>query len=543
MNIRLKLHCNEKTFNLITALFFTAINGLFIFRTWQLIKPQYVADYLFAASVPLVLFSAFMALFSLFALPWIRKPIIVLLILVSASATYFIYSYGIVIDTNMVQNIVETRHQEALALVTPYYLLWLLIVGIIPAILLCRMHITPAYSWWVALTLRLVHALVSCVVILLIAAFFYKDYASLIRNNKAVVKLVTPANIVSGMSHYIQDHWFSGSQLLIRMGEEAKKGPLISQEQKKTLIIFVLGETARAENFSLGGYGRETNPELKQQHAIYYPHVTSCGTETAVSVPCMFSGMSRAHYDPRVAIHQEGLLDVLAHAGVTILWRDNDGGCKGVCDRIPHTDMTQWKLPAPLCQSESCLDDVLLFRLNHYIESLKNDAVIVLHQMGSHGPAYYQRYPETFRKFTPACDSNQIQNCNHQTLVNTYDNSLLYTDSMVSNTIELLKSYRSRFNVALIYLSDHGESLGEHGIYLHGTPYIIAPSQQTHIPFLLWLSPGYIKTFNIDKHCIRQHAPDTRLSQDNIFHTLLGMMNIITRQYKPQLDILTICRN
>lgn len=203
--------------------------------------------------------------------------------------------------------------------------------------------------------------------------------------------------------------------------------------------------------------------------------------------------------------------------------------------------MTKWNVTA-LCKSDYCLDDVLLHRLNNYIDSVKDDAVIVLHQMGSHGPAYYLRYPAEMRQFTPTCDSNQIQDCDHQALVNTYDNSILYTDSMLDSTISLLKSYSDKFNVAMVYLSEHGESLGERGMYLHGAPYLFAPSQQTHIPLLLWMSPDYASTFGINLQCLQQQAEQDDVSQDNIFHTLLGMLNVETKEYQPKLDMIRSCR-
>ncbi|MBP2171244.1 lipid A ethanolaminephosphotransferase [Erwinia toletana] len=542
MKLVRKLHCNEFTFNLVAALWFALIlNALFIIRVWEIIPFISLRDYLFAATLPVVLICAFTLIFNLLALPWIRKPLLILLILASAAANYFMFSFGTVIDTNMVQNVFETDAQEALALFNTRYLTWMTLMGVLPALLLCMVRITRHRPWWFGLALRAVSSTGALLVILLVAALFYKDYASVIRNNKGLVKMITPANIISGSGHYIHDRWFAGDQSLVRIGLDARKGPLISASRKKTLVVFVLGETARAENFSLGGYARETNPQLKQQQVIYYPHASSCGTETAISVPCMFSNMPRVDYDASLARHQEGLMDVMAHAGVNVLWRENDGGCKGACDRVPHTDMTRWTLPDQ-CRDGYCLDGALLHRLNNYIDSIKDDSVIVLHQMGSHGPAYYLRYPPAMRKFTPTCDSNQIQDCDHQALINTYDNSLLYTDSMLSDTINLLKSYSDKYNVALIYLSDHGESLGEHGMYLHGTPYVFAPSQQTHIPFLLWMSPDYAHTFGINQQCLQQHAASDAVSQDNIFHTLLGMMNIQTSEYQPALDILKVCQ-
>jgi len=536
------LRCNEIAFNFYAALFFTfVLNAVFLFHAWKIIPYVSGKDYLFAATLPLVLFCAFLFIFSVTALPWIRKPLLTALVVVSAAANYFIYSFGTVIDSNMIQNVFETDLQEARALFSLRYALWLTLCGILPALLIGLVTINSKCPWWMNLAFRTSSALAALLVVLLVAALFYKDYASLVRNNKGLIKMVTPANVISGLGHYANDRWFAGDRSLIAIGQDAHKGPQMLAEKKKTLVVFVLGETARAENFSLGGYAHNTNPQLAQDDVIYYPHATSCGTETAISVPCMFSNMPREHYDASLAHHQEGLLDVMAHAGVSVLWRENDGGCKGACDRVPHTDMTKWQLNN-LCQQGSCLDDVLLWRLDRYLDGIKNDTVIVLHQMGSHGPAYYRRYPADQRAFTPTCDSNQIQDCASQALVNTYDNSVVYTDAMLDRTLSLLKNYSDRFNVALVYLSDHGESLGEHGIYLHGAPYMLAPTQQTHIPFLLWLSEGYASSFGIDRHCLQRQASREAVSQDNLFHTLLGMMNVQTAEYQPALDMIRSCR-
>ncbi|WP_394520852.1 phosphoethanolamine transferase EptA [Pantoea sp. SGAir0184] len=543
MKLISKLQCHDNSFNLLAALFFAfVLNALFLLRAWEIIPYTRVHDYLFAASMPVVLVAAFYLLFSLLAWPWIRKPLLIVLILASAAANYFMHSFGTVIDTNMIENVFESNAQETGALMSRNYVIWMLLMGILPIALVCSVRISNRQRWWWNLLQRLASALGAVLVILLMAVLFYKDYASLIRNNKGLVKMITPANIVSGTGHYVDQRYLQGSQALVKIGEDAKKGPLITAEPKKTLVVLVVGETARAENFSLGGYARDTNPQLKKQQVIYYPNASSCGTETAISVPCMFSNMPREHYDANLAHHQEGVLDVLAHAGVSVLWRENDGGCKGACDRVPHTDMTQWQLPQ-YCHDGFCLDDVLLHRFDNYVDSLHNDGIIVLHQMGSHGPAYFKRYPAAFQRFTPTCDSNQIQDCDHQALVNTYDNSLLYTDDMLSRTIDKLKGLSDRFNVALVYLSDHGESLGEHGMYLHGAPYLFAPSQQTHIPLLLWMSPGYAAAYHIDQACLRQQATETAVSQDNLFHTVLGLFNIQTQQYQPQLDMIKSCQN
>jgi lipid A ethanolaminephosphotransferase len=255
----------------------------------------------------------------------------------------------------------------------------------------------------------------------------------------------------------------------------------------------------------------------------------------------MFSGMPRAHYDDVLASHREGLLDIVQRAGLSVLWNENDGGCKGACDRVPHQDMTRLDLPGE-CIDGECYDDVLFHGLDDYINQLKGNGIIVLHTIGSHGPTYYHRYPAQFRRFVPTCDTNQIQDCSREQLVNTYDNTLLYVDYIVDKAINVLKSHQDRFTTSLVYLSDHGESLGENGVYLHGMPYAIAPEEQKHVPMLIWLSPDYQQRHAVAMDCMNKLTKNT-WSQDNLFSTVLGLTGTVTREYVPGDDILTACRS
>lgn len=328
---------------------------------------------------------------------------------------------------------------------------------------------------------------------------------------------------------------------LINLGEDARQRPALLNGPKKNLTILVVGETSRAANFSLGGYPRPTNPLLAEDDVVYFPDVSSCGTATAVSVTCMFSGMPRTHYDDALASHQEGLLDIIQRAGLSVLWHENDAGCKGACDRVPNQDMTALNLP-DMCINGECYDEVLFHGLEDYIARLQGNGVIVLHIIGSHGPTYNHRYPPAFRKFIPTCETNQIQECSQEQLVNTYDNTILYADYIVDKAIELLKAHQDRFTTSLVYLSDHGESLGEKGVYLHGLPYAIAPEVQTRVPLLIWLSPDYQQRYAVDGHCLRQQAVTHSWSHDNFFSTMLGITGVQTREYVPSADMLTACR-
>lgn len=491
-------------------------------------------------SMPVVAFSVINIIATLASFLWLDRVVIALFILVSASAQYFIQNYGIVLDRSMIANMLDTTGAETFALLTPKMVITLLLSGVLMAVLAFWVRIKKTSPFWKSALYRLISIAISVALILLVAMLFYKDYASLFRNNKELVKSLSPSNsIVASWSYY--SHHRSDNLPLVKIGEDAKQIPQMSYG-KKNLTILIVGETSRADNFSLGGYGRETNPLLAKDNVAYFPHTTSCGTATAVSVPCMFSNMPRDRYDDTLAAHQEGLLDIVQRAGIKVLWNDNDGGCKGACDRVQHQDMTSLNLPG-MCINGECYDDVLFHGLDDYIANLQGNGVIVLHTIGSHGPTYWHRYPPQFRKFTPTCDTSQIQECSQQQLVNTYDNTLLYIDYVVDKAINVLKSHQDQFTTSLVYLSDHGESLGENGAYLHGLPYAIAPATQKHVPMLIWLSPEYQQRYAVNGECLNKLAKNGEFSQDNLFSTMLGLTGTQTSEYVAADDILTACRS
>lgn len=491
-------------------------------------------------SMPVALFCIISVILLLASFVWLERPLISLFILLSAAAQYFILTYGIIVDRSMVTNIVDTTPAESFALMSPHMVIVLLLSGVAMAVLVWCVAYRPAASWLRSVLPRLVALIVSALVIVLIAFFFYKDYASLFRNDKQLVKALNPSNSIAAVWSYYRHHQLDNLPL-VRIGEDAHMAPQAQTDGKKHLTILVVGETSRADNFSLGGYARETNPRLAKDDVFYFPHTTSCGTATAISVPCMFSGMPRKDYNEQLASHQEGLLDILQRAGLSVLWNENDGGCKGVCNRVPHQNMTQRNLPGQ-CIDGECYDEVLFDGLDEYIRNLKQDGVIVIHTIGSHGPTYYHRYPPAFRRFTPTCDTNEIQTCSRQQLINTYDNSVLYVDYVVDKAIALLKAHQDRFTTSLVYLSDHGESLGEDGVYLHGLPYHIAPDTQKHVPMLIWLSDAYQAQYGVDKTCMQTRAARDAYSQDNLFSTMLALAGVQTQAYHAADDILAPCR-
>lgn len=516
------------------------LNMAFYKQVLGLLPPTDLHNILVFLSMPVVAFSVMNIITTLASFIWLDRITIALFIIVSATAQYFIQNYGIVLDRSMITNIMDTTPAESLALMNPRLLIVLFLSGIVMAVLAFLTGVKKSFPVWKSMAWRVASLTISVALIALVALLFYKDYASLFRNNKELVKSLSPSNsIVASLSYY--SHRERANLPLVKIGEDAHQAPLMLKGPKKNLTILVVGETSRAENFSLGGYPRPTNPLLAKDDVVYFPNTASCGTSTAVSVPCMFSNMPRSHYNDTLASHQEGLLDIIQRAGLSVLWNENDAGCKGACDRVPHQDMTSLDLPG-MCIKGECYDEVLFHGMEDYIRQLKGNGIIVIHTIGSHGPTYNHRYPPAFRKFVPTCETSQIQECSQEQLVNTYDNTLLYADYIVDKAIKVLQAHQDNFTTSLVYLSDHGESLGENGAYLHGLPYAIAPKVQKHVPMLIWLSPDYQQRYAVDAKCLNQQASTQEYSQDNLFSTLLGMTGVQTHEYVASDDILTRCR-
>lgn len=493
----------------------------------------------FAISIPLVLIAALNAVFIPFTFRFVLKPFFTVLILTGSIVSYAMLKYGVIFDAGMIQNIVETNSGEAGAYLNGSVALWFLLTGLLPVLVLWSLRIRYPARWYQGLALRAGALAISLLFIGGVAALYYQDYASVGRNNKSLAKEIVPANYVHGLYKYGRDVLFATPIPYQQLGTDAR---VVARGSKPTLMFLVVGETARSQNYSLNGYGKATNSfTAKEQGVVSFKDVRSCGTATAVSVPCMFSNLTRRGYDDQLASSRDGLLDVLQHAGVSVLWKENDGGCKGVCRNVPTIEILPKSYPA-LCQGESCYDEVLLEGLDQQIAGMKGNKLVAFHLMGSHGPTYFRRYPASERFFMPDCPRSDIENCSNEELVNTYDNTIRYTDKVVGLLIDKLKSLESQYDVGLVYLSDHGESLGAMGLYLHGTPYKFAPDDQTRVPLLTWFSPQLQADRQLDMGCLAAEASSQRFSHDNLFHSMLGIMDVQTSVYDNRLDLFKPCR-
>lgn len=478
-------------------------------------------------------------LLTVLAFPWIGKPLLALVTITSAVTLYFMDSYGVMIDKVMLQNVLETHPQEVGELMSWRLALYALLLGGVPVAWLTWADIAYA-RWWKEILKKALLLALMALGLGAILFVFYKDFASVVRNHGEVRNLLIPANYLGAANGLLRAK-ARAPRALQTVGEDAHKGPRWSGASKPTLTVLVVGETARAANFSLGGYARKTNPQLEKEDIVYFSNVLSCGTSTASSLPCMFSDVGRERFSADAAVNREGMLDVLARAGLKVMWRDNNSGCKGICDRVGWEDLSRPQ-GSPLCRSDECFDEILLQGLQERLERTAGDLVVVMHQHGSHGPAYYLRVPEAFKVFRPVCSTNQLERCPREEIVNAFDNTIVYTDHVLAKTIALLRQNAARFDTAMLYVSDHGESLGEGGgVYLHGLPYAMAPIEQKHVPMLAWFSQGFRSRFHIDQACLESKRHDA-YSHDHLFHSMLGLLDIQTRAYRPELDLFRVCR-
>lgn len=493
----------------------------------------------FALALVLIVGAAHFLLLALLANRWTVKPLVAVVALVSAVSSHYMQAYGVYLDPSMLRNVLHTDLAESRELLSWSLVLHVLLYAGLPILVLTRVQVVQR-RWPRALAWRLgaigLAALVGVGSLLAV----YQPMASLMRNHKELRYLITPANVLWSGSLALARETRGAAAPRLAIGEDAAAGPRMAERKRPLVVVLVVGETARAANWGLGGYARQTTPALARLPVINFPDVTSCGTNTETSLPCMFAPVGRRDYDESRIRGSESLLQVLARAGVGVSWRDNQSGCKGVCAGLP-TESVATLNPPGLCDAARCLDEGLLVGLDERLARASGTQFWVLHMLGNHGPSYFRRYPPAFERFVPACHDDDLQKCSREQIVNAYDNALLYTDHVLASLVAKLQAQAGRVDSVMLYVSDHGESLGEKGLFLHGIPYAIAPKEQTRVPMVMWLSAGAARSAGVDAACLRQRA-DTPATHDDLFHTVLGLLDVRTALYEPGLDLGAGCR-
>jgi lipid A ethanolaminephosphotransferase len=460
--------------------------------------------------------------------------ILALFLIVASQGAYYMDKFGVIVDVVMIDNIAQTNPQEFAGLLSLSLVIRTIVFGIIPAWLVIKyfpkVGNTGVKNIAAEFKSRLKLMGVLVLAILVLIAPFTSGYFSFWREHKITRFYANPTYTVYSVIKYVTQQISIAKAVPLKL--IAQDAVMVGPHERTELMVLVIGETARADRFSLNGYHRETNPLLAKQDVVSLSNVSSCGTSTGVSVPCMFSSLGRKGYDKKTALNQENALDVLFDHGVEILWRDNNSDSKGVATRMKYEDFKSPTLN-PSCEGE-CRDIGMLSGLDKYIAARKGkDILIVLHQMGNHGPEYYRRYPKEFEQFTPMCMTGELQDCSQEEIDNSYDNAILYTDYFLSEVINLLKKYDDSHATGMLYVSDHGESLGEHGFYLHAAPYLIAPKEQTHVPAIVWMG----QHFDYKKEQLMPYK-DYPLSHDDVFCSLLVTFELNSKMCEAKKDML-----
>ena len=507
----------------IVALYVVATANLSFFTQVLNVYP-FSTNVGFIISIAGLLFGLMWLLFQLLCYRFIAKPVLMVLVLTAAVCGYFTDSYGTIFDTHMLINSMQTDQAEAMGLMSISFFIRVLLLGVVPAVVISQLKIKrPSLRRAI---LQKTATLITAIALIAVCLLPFGDqYATFFRQHKIVRSYANPITPIYSIVKLGIDYTdkLRRPDTMILHATDAKRNIAVTGTVKPKLMVFVVGETVRADHIGLNGYKRNTMPLLANQPDIYsFKKATSCGTSTAYSVPCMFSYANRDNYNPDEADYNENVLDTLHKQGINIIWRDNNSSSKGVADRVTFEDYKTAETNSN-CDVE-CRDVGMLDGFENLVNpSAPKDTLILLHQMGNHGPAYYQRYPKEFEEYKPVCMTNELSKCDDQAVINGFDNAIRYTDYFLDETIKKLKSYENDYDVVMIYISDHGESLGENNIYLHGLPYSIAPDAQKQVPVIIW-SPN---NNHIDKDTLTSQL-DQPVSHDFITPTLLNFFGITT---------------
>lgn len=500
-------------------------------------------DYLTIFSVWLFNFVVIL-LFMLILLTRYTKWLFIPLFLINGAALYFLNTYGIHFDSATLMNLGNTDLQEVRAFVTIKLILY--VFGSLIFALLITKFIQVEYQPFKTELKYKLFIIAFIVLFVLLTEVFKKNQINGYINIKHSTDILFKKHKF-GYFSIPAGYLVSAIEIVsMRCIAQFKQRTMIDDAEihhvrhRKTLVVLVIGESARAKNFSLNGYNRNTN-ELLIDPVINFSNFYSCATFTHLSLKCMFSPFTRDEFSVERALAMGNILDILNLVNVKTMWVSNNSGSYQVKRYVLNNvnpDIIQ-ATKSGLCDSFGCYDELMLQSMNKYIVK-GSDNFVVLHTQGSHLP-YHEKYPVGFTKWNPVCTASAPENCtDKESMINAYDNSIYYTSYFLQQLINLLKSYKSEFDTLMIYMSDHGESLGEDGVYAHGRPYAIAPDEQKHIPAMMWISEEMATNHKINIECMNAKK-NARLSHDYLFHTLLNVFEIKTTVYDNTLDLFDKC--
>ena len=531
---------DEKVMNVTQAAFFAAV-------PLTLLALPFFSE--LASHATLKSFTALIATLAFFGLIWVGvflvlvrwmprygwRWVLAVLALVGAGADAFTTLYGTVMTPDMVRNALSTDWREATELVGWRWTTRTLLFAL-PALAVA--FFAPTVEQKTARDFRgkLRYTTRAVLLTAVTMGFLLSQFSTLsafMRNQKEARYLIEPVAVI-----------YSFVRTLVSDGTPQKKERLVidstpvltaAASDKPLLIVLVVGETVRAADWGLNGYERNTTPELKRRGVINFTDVTACGTSTDVSLPCMFSRVGRKDYDRDRILTEESVLSVIDRAGVTVRWVDNQSGCKGACTDAMETAVTRNTAD---CRNGVCWDRAMLGNIDAALKTAASRELLVLHSMGNHGPAYWRRTPPAFRPFGEGCLKDDLGECRPEDVVVSYDNAVAYADQFLAAAIDKLSAVKDRDTV-LLYVSDHGESLGEKGLWLHGAPYWTDLSEQTKVPMILWMNDSARRRFNVTRPAGNVDVPVTH---DNLADTLFELTGVQSVVHHPQESLLSRLR-
>lgn len=485
--------------------------------------PVFKKEFLFYISLFIQLvFSNFLFITILFPIKFYRTAITIIIIL-SSFISYFSDNFGTIIDKQMIINTFNTNSKEVLELINPSLIKTLILKGIFPLLPLIFLK-SEKISFKKNFLIRLICVFLSILIIMTPVILQPKRYASFLRTQKHIREAANPLFPIYSLYKY-----FLKINKRPKVFKEITTFVIKKQKQRNSIVVFIVGESQRADHLYINGYQRNTNPLLSKRDILSAKNFYSCGTSTADSVPCMFSDLGIKKFSIEKADGRENLLDILKKAKINVFWLDNNYSSYHVADRVFYKSFRSPDIN-PKCDIE-CRDEGMIEWAFKNIDFKENkDFFIVFHQMGNHGPAYYKRYPKKFKVFNPACENEDLKKCSNEEIINAYDNATIHTDYFINEIISRLEKIKNK-DIMLIYTSDHGESLGEKGVYLHAMPLIFAPEEQRKVPLIIW-NKGFENKIKVMRKNINK-----KISHDIIFSSLLGLYDINTDVYTPEMDI------
>ena len=464
----------------------------------------------FVFSLLLLMFvlNAFVCYLLLFLTRYVGRVLLAVAHLLSVACVYFVMTYHVIMDSSMLSNVFNTRYSEASGFITWQLVLWFIFFGILPLAYILFRKID--FGSWKRFGIVTASSLLLCGMLILAN---FGQFLWIGEYDTELGGLLMPWSYTVNTGRLMAQHANENREEILLPDASVNSS-------EKAVVVLVIGESARSADFSLYGYSRQTNPRLSARNDVYVFDAHSCATYTTAGVKAILEHANTNKL-------YEVLPNYAYRSGIDVIWRSANWG-EPPLHIEEYMDDNQLHKMYP--QADARYDELLFTGLRERINASSNDKVLViLHTSTSHGPCYVNKYPSCFEVFTPVISNTEEARSNLQALVNAYDNSILYTDYLLSDLIDTLSVIEDR-KCAMIYVSDHGESLGENNLFMHGMPLSVAPREQYEIPFIMWLSDDYRQVKNIAE----------TIDQHYVFHTVLNLLGMQSPVYDENRDLLKI---